>query len=60
MQQEHLPKDRDASESQQWGWEFQDFITQNFWYLVGILLLLAVFFYARHRWNVRNKRTHKN
>ena len=58
--QEHLPKDKDATEVQQWGWTFQEFVTENFWYLLAILVLLALFFFARYRWRVRNSRKYRN
>ncbi|MDX1544906.1 MAG: hypothetical protein R3214_13265 [Christiangramia sp.] len=60
MQQEHLPKDKDPTEIQQWGWTLREFITENFWYLLAILLLLVLFYYARYRWRVRHERNKKN
>lgn len=60
MTQEHLPKDKDPSEVQEWGWTFSEFVTENFWYLLAVLVLLALFFFARHRWSVRNNRKYKN
>ncbi len=58
--QEHLPKDKEPENIQEWGWTFREFVTENFWYLLAILVLLALFFYARYRWNVRNRRKFKN
>ena len=58
--QEHLPKDNDPNESQEWGWTFQEFITENLWYLLAILFLIVIFVYARYRWRVRNNRKYKN
>lgn len=60
MIQEHLPKDKDPNEVQEWGWTIQEFITENFWYLLAILILLALFFFARHRWRLRNSKKFKN
>jgi len=58
--QEHLPKDKDPNESQEWGWTFQEFFTENLWYLLAILFLIVIFVYARYRWRVRNNRKYKN
>jgi len=60
MMQEHLPKDKDPNEVQEWGWTIQEFITENFWYLLAIFVLLALFFFARYRWNIRNSRKNNN
>lgn len=53
--QEHLPKDRTATGEEQWGYTFWEFITGNFWYLLGILIILAIFLYARSYFK-RNRR----
>tara|TARA_R100000935_G_scaffold54299_2_gene82989 strand:- start:662 stop:829 length:168 start_codon:yes stop_codon:yes gene_type:complete len=47
LQIEHLPKPKDATPEQEWGFTFWEFITGNFWYLLGILMILAIFLYAR-------------
>lgn len=49
--QEHLPKDRTATREEEWGYTFWEFITGNFWYLLGILIVLAIFLYARTYFN---------
>tara|TARA_R100000789_G_C2888327_1_gene116672 strand:+ start:216 stop:392 length:177 start_codon:yes stop_codon:yes gene_type:complete len=56
FQQEHLPKDRDPNEIQEWGWTLQEFVTENLWYLLAILLLLFLFFYARYSWRKRHQK----
>jgi len=58
--QEHLPKDKDPNETQEWGWTLQEFITENLLYLLAIVFLVGIFLYARHRWKVRNHRKYKN
>lgn len=60
IQQPELPQDKAPTETQKWGWTFEDFISENLWYLLGILFLLAVFYFARYRWNKRNSRKYKN
>lgn len=55
FQQEHLPKDKDPSEIQEWGWTLQEFVTENLWYLLAILILLFLFFYARYNWRKRHQ-----
>ncbi|APG60745.1 hypothetical protein [Christiangramia salexigens] len=60
MIQEHLPKDKDPNKVQEWGWTLPEFIEENMWYLLAILLLLVLFFYARYRWRVRNQRNNNN
>lgn len=49
FQQEFLPKVKDATPEQQWGYTLLEFIKGNWPYLLGIVLLLAIFFYARYR-----------
>lgn len=53
MAQQHLPKDRAATQEQEWGYTFWEFITGNLWYLLGILLLLVIFLYAKSQYNKR-------
>ena len=43
-----IPKDQQPRSEQEWGFSIWEFITENKWYLAGILLLLAIFFYARN------------
>lgn len=56
IQQEHLPKDRPASGREEYGFSFVDFLEDQWMYLVGILIVLAVFFYARYAWRKRHER----
>lgn len=56
IQQEHLPRPEDATEEQQWGFTFWEFIVGNWIYLTLIIFVLAVFLYARYRWRQRHKR----
>ena len=56
FQQEHLPKDRPATERQEYGFDFIDFLEDNWIYILGIILLLVLFYYARAQWYKRNKR----
>lgn len=49
--QQHLPRNKDATGEEQWGYTFWEFITGNFWYLLGILIVLAIFLYARSYFN---------
>ncbi|MCC8359459.1 hypothetical protein [Salinimicrobium sediminilitoris] len=56
FQQEHLPKDRPASEREGYGFSLEHFLEDQWMYLVGILIVLVVFFYARYAWRKRNRR----
>lgn len=56
MTQEHLPKDKPATPEEQWGYSFQSFLEGNWEYLLGILIVLAVFLYARYSWRKRNRK----
>lgn len=58
--QEHLPKDRDATSEQEWGFTIWEFIADNWLYLLGILLILAIFFYARYNWRRRQQKNRMN
>ncbi|SKB50577.1 hypothetical protein SAMN05660776_1484 [Salegentibacter holothuriorum] len=58
--QEHLPKDRDATSEQEWGFTIWEFIADNWLYLLGILLILAIFFYARYNWRRRQAKNRMN
>ncbi|WP_373058077.1 hypothetical protein [Zunongwangia sp. H14] len=53
--QEHLPQVRDATEEENWGFTLWEFITGNWIYLLAILFILAVFFYARYNWRKRHE-----
>lgn len=54
--QEHLPQDREATEEQEWGFTLMEFIEGNWVYLLGILIVLGIFLYARYSWRKRNQR----
>lgn len=47
--QVHLPQEEDATEAQEWGFTLWEFIAGNWLYLLGIVLVLIIFLYARHR-----------
>lgn len=55
IQQEHLPRPEDATEEQEWGFTFLEFIEGNWIYLSLILVVLAIFLYARYNWRKRNR-----
>lgn len=48
IQIQHLPQERAATREEEWGYTFWEFITGNFWYILGILIILAIFLYARN------------
>lgn len=48
FQIQHLPQERDATREEEWGYTFWEFISGNFWYILGILIVLAIFLYARN------------
>ncbi|UZH53934.1 hypothetical protein JRG66_07880 [Salinimicrobium tongyeongense] len=56
FQQEHLPKDQPASEREGYGFSLEHFLEDQWMYLVGILIVLGIFFYARYAWRKRNER----
>lgn len=56
FQQEHLPRDKPATEREEYGFSLEDFLEDNWIYLVGIIVVLAIFFYARYAWRKRNNR----
>ncbi|GGW98480.1 MULTISPECIES: hypothetical protein [Salegentibacter] len=60
LPQEHLPKDRDATSEQEWGFTIWEFIADNWLYLMGILLILAIFLYARYNWRRRQQKSRMN
>jgi hypothetical protein len=55
IQQEHLPQDRPATQEETWGFPFEAFLEEQWPYLVGILLVLGIFLYARHSWRKRQQ-----
>lgn len=56
LQQEHLPKEEPATIEEQWPFDLTSFLEERWPYLLGILLVLAVFLYARFRWRKRRER----
>ncbi len=54
--QEHLPKDRPARPEQEWGFTVQEFLSENWGYLLAIILILAIFLFARYSWRKRNEK----
>lgn len=55
--QEHLPQNKAANREEEWGYSFWEFLTGNFWYLLGILIILAIFLYARSYFKRHNNGT---
>lgn len=53
--QQHLPQDRRARPEEEWGFTLQEFIAGNWPYLLGIIIILAIFLYARYDWKRRNQ-----
>jgi hypothetical protein len=56
LQQEHLPQDRPATEREAYGFSLMDFLEDNWIYILGIFIVLAIFLYARYSWQKRHKR----
>ncbi len=56
IQQEHLPKDKPATEREGYGFTVGDFLEDNWLYLLGILFIIGIFLYARYSWRKRNQR----
>ncbi len=42
-----IPKDKQPTPEQEWGFTIWEFIMGNLWYIIGIVIILAIFFYAR-------------
>lgn len=42
-----IPKDKQATREEEWPFNIEDFLTENAWYIVALVIVLAVFFYAR-------------
>lgn len=59
-QQQHLPKDRPASEVEGWGFTLWEFLSENWIYLLGILIVLIIFFWARISWKRRQEKSKLN
>lgn len=55
LQQEHLPRNKPATEREEYGFSLMDFLDDNWVYLLGIIVVLAIFLYARYNWRKRNK-----
>lgn len=53
IQQPELPQDKPATPDQEWGWTLQHFLQENIWYLLGIALVVFVFFFARYSYRKR-------
>lgn len=45
--QEGIPQDKQATTDEQWGFTIWEFILGNLWYIIGIIIILAIFLYAR-------------
>lgn len=54
FQIQHLPQDKKATPEQEWGFTLEEFIVANWIYLLAVLVLLLVFFYARYSWRKRH------
>ncbi|MDN3596048.1 hypothetical protein [Zunongwangia endophytica] len=55
LQQPELPKDKPASETQQYGFELSDFIAENIWYLVILIVIVALVIFDQKRRRKRRK-----
>lgn len=49
--QEHLPKDKPASEEQEWGFTIWEFINANKYYLGIALVVLLIYLISRNYYN---------
>ena len=47
LQIQHLPQDKNPTPEQEWGYTIWEFLSGNMWYIIAILVLLAIFLYAR-------------
>lgn len=45
--QQGIPQDKQATTKEQWGFTVWEFIMGNLWYIIGIIIILAIFLYAR-------------
>jgi hypothetical protein len=55
-----IPKDRPPRPEQEWGFTIWEFILVNKWYLLAIILLLVIFYYARYSWRKRREKSLKS
>lgn len=46
---QHLPQDQPATDRERWGFAFEDFLYDNWPYLLALAIILFLFFYARYR-----------
>lgn len=53
FQQPELPKENPTRPDQEWGWTLKHFLEDNLWYLLAIVLIIFVFFYARYSYRKR-------
>ncbi|MFC6861403.1 OPA3 family protein [Zunongwangia atlantica] len=49
FQQPELPKDQPATETQQYGFELSDFLSENIWYLLIFVLVTALVIFDYYR-----------
>ncbi|WBL25806.1 hypothetical protein [Zunongwangia sp. HGR-M22] len=49
MQQPELPKDKPASETQKYGFELSDFLSENFWFLLIFVVITALVIFDYYR-----------
>ncbi|MCL6217922.1 hypothetical protein [Zunongwangia pacifica] len=49
FQQPELPKDQPATESQQYGFELSDFLSDNFWFLLIFVAITAFVIFDHYR-----------
>ncbi|SFB74622.1 hypothetical protein INR75_03915 [Zunongwangia sp. SCSIO 43204] len=49
FQQPELPKDQPATETQQYGFELSDFLSENFWYLLIFIVVVALVIFDHYR-----------
>jgi len=55
-----IPKDQPPRPEQEWGFTIWEFIVENKWYLLAILLLLAIFYFARYNWRKKREKSLKS
>ena len=55
FQQEHLPKDKPATQGEEYGFALETFLADQWPYLVGILIILLIFWYVRYSWRKRHR-----
>ena len=42
-----IPKDQQPTPDQEWGFTISEFFMGNLWYIIGIIILVDIFLYAR-------------